>query len=124
MLSVNGGQTGCHLRCNFERQLSLQPAGAFDEILKRFPFYKLHCVEITIPGSTQMEHGRNIRMTNARRCTGFAEKAKPRRFIAEVSLADDLQSHGAAQIDVERLVIPIAPRPNSSGVPSSPVASS
>ena len=43
-------------------------------------------------------------MTDACRCTGFAQKAESRRFIAEVSLADDLQSHGAAQIDVERFV--------------------
>src|SRR5262249_23257680 len=39
-----------------------------------------------------------------RRCAGFAQKTKPRRFIAEISLADDLQCHGALQIRVERLV--------------------
>src|SRR6266404_8784391 len=43
-------------------------------------------------------------MPQLRRRTGFAQKAKPRRFIAEVSLADDFQCHRAVQIDVERLI--------------------
>ena len=43
-------------------------------------------------------------MPQLRRRTGFAQKAKPRRFITEISLADDFQCHGAVQIDVERLV--------------------
>src|ERR1700724_2391919 len=43
-------------------------------------------------------------MPQPRRRTGFAQKAKPRRFITEISLADDFQCHGAVQIDVERLV--------------------
>jgi hypothetical protein len=34
----------------------------------------------------------------------FPQKAQPGRFIAEVSLADDFQRHGAAQIDVEGFV--------------------
>src|SRR5208282_768133 len=37
-------------------------------------------------------------------CPGLAHKAKPRRLIAEISLADDFQCHRAVQIDVERLV--------------------
>ena len=43
-------------------------------------------------------------MTNARRRAGFAQKTKPRRFVTEISLADDFQCHGASQIDVERFV--------------------
>src|ERR1700688_1321098 len=43
-------------------------------------------------------------MPQPRRRTGFAQKAKPRRFITEISLADDFQCHGAVQIDVDRLV--------------------
>src|SRR5271165_7409498 len=43
-------------------------------------------------------------MPQPRRRTGFAQKAKPRRFIAEVSLAYDFQCHRAVQIDVERLI--------------------
>ena len=43
-------------------------------------------------------------MTHARRRAGFAQKTKPRRFITEISFADDFQCHGAVQIDVERLV--------------------
>ena len=43
-------------------------------------------------------------MTNACRCAGFAQKTGPRRFITQISLADNLQCHGAVQIDVKRLV--------------------
>jgi hypothetical protein len=60
--------------------------GAFDELFKRFPFYKLHCVEITVPGSTQMEHRGHIRVTDARRCAGFTQKAKLRRLITKISI--------------------------------------
>src|SRR5271166_3792905 len=38
------------------------------------------------------------------RPAGFAQKTKPRRFVTEISLADDFQCHGAVQIDVKRLV--------------------
>src|SRR5215469_1167626 len=34
----------------------------------------------------------------------LAQKAKLRRFFAEISLVDDFQRHGAVQIDVERFV--------------------
>jgi hypothetical protein len=51
-----------------------------DEVLERFPFYKLHRVEVILAGSAQMEDRRNIRVTNARRLAGFAQKTKPRRF--------------------------------------------
>jgi hypothetical protein len=43
-------------------------------------------------------------MPQPRRRAGFAQETKPRRFVAQVLLADDLQSHGTAQIDIERLV--------------------
>src|SRR5208282_3597181 len=43
-------------------------------------------------------------MPKARRCASFTQKSNPRRFVTEVSLVDDFQSHGAAQIDVESLV--------------------
>jgi hypothetical protein len=43
-------------------------------------------------------------MPNTGRRAGLAQKTKPRRFIREVSLADDFQHHGAEQIDLERLV--------------------
>src|SRR5262245_13760467 len=36
--------------------------------------------------------------------TRLAQKAKPRRFISEISLADDFQRHRAAQIDVKRFI--------------------
>src|SRR4029077_12567320 len=59
---------------------------------------------ITVAGSTQMEHGGNIWVTDACRRPGFAEKTKPCRFITEIAFTDDFQSHWAVQIDVERLV--------------------
>src|SRR5271166_3752844 len=39
------------------------------------------------------------------RCrTGFAQKTKSSRFVTEIFFADDLQCHGAMQIDIERFV--------------------
>src|SRR6516162_3710739 len=43
-------------------------------------------------------------MPNTGSRAGFAQKTKPRRFIAEISLIDNFQCHGAVQIDVERFV--------------------
>src|ERR1700751_6025202 len=51
-----------------------------------------------------MEHGGNIRVTDAGCRPGLAQKTKPRRFITEIALADDFQRHGASQIDVEGFV--------------------
>src|SRR6516225_4553987 len=73
-------------------------------MLERFPLYKLHRVEITAPGSAQVEDRSNIRVTNARRRAGFAQKSKPRRFITEILFANDLQRNRASEIDVERFV--------------------
>ena len=49
VLFVNCGQSGGDLRDDFERQLYLKLAGAFDEIFERFPLYKLHRVEELLP---------------------------------------------------------------------------
>ena len=43
-------------------------------------------------------------MTDAGRRARFSQETKPRRFVTEIFFADDLQCHGAAQIDVERFV--------------------
>jgi hypothetical protein len=43
-------------------------------------------------------------MTDARGRTRFPQEAKPRRLVNEIFFADDFESHGATQIDVERLV--------------------
>src|SRR5262245_47195049 len=43
-------------------------------------------------------------MPNTGRRPRLAQKAKLRRFFAEISLVDDFQCHGAAQIDVKRPV--------------------
>src|SRR5580693_7535845 len=103
-LLVYRSQTGSDLCRDFERQLYLKSAGALDKTLERLPLYKLHCVKVTLTGSAQVENRGNIRVTDARRRAGFAQKTKPRRFITEVSLADDFQCHGAVKIDVDRLV--------------------
>jgi outer membrane autotransporter protein len=44
-----------------------------------------------LTGSAQVEDGGNVRVTNARRGAGFTQKAKPRRFVSEVSLSNDFQ---------------------------------
>src|SRR5271165_6352543 len=51
-----------------------------------------------------MQYRGYVCMPQPRRRAGFAQKTKPRRLIAEISLADDFQCHGAAQIDVECFV--------------------
>jgi hypothetical protein len=43
-------------------------------------------------------------VTDARRCTGFTQKAKSRRFVTQISFADYLQSYQTPKIDVERFV--------------------
>src|SRR5215470_1761516 len=43
-------------------------------------------------------------MAHLCRRPGLAQKTKPRRFISEISLADDFQRHRAVQIDIEGLV--------------------
>jgi hypothetical protein len=122
---VHRSQPGSDLSRNFQRQSYLKQPGALDEVLERFALYELHRVKVVLTGSAQVENRGNIRVTNARRRAGFAQKAKSRRFITDILLADDFQRHGAAQIDVERFVSdPIAPRPNSTGFPSSPFTSS
>jgi hypothetical protein len=104
VLFVNCRQSTCHLVRNFERQLNVQSACAFYEILERFALYKLHRVEVILSDAPQVEDRRNIWVTDARRRTGFAEKTKPCRFISEISFTDDFQSHRAAQVNVECLV--------------------
>src|SRR5262249_44932809 len=89
---------------NFQRQLYLQRAGASDEFFEGFSLHELHRVEAVLAGSAQVKDRGNIRVTNARCCTGFAQKTKPRRFIAQVPFANNLQGHRVSQIDVERLV--------------------
>ncbi len=68
---MHGSQTGSDLRRDFQCQLYLEPAEAFDEILERFPLHKLHRVKVLLTGSAQVENRGNIRVTNARRCAGF-----------------------------------------------------
>src|SRR5271165_6127871 len=43
-------------------------------------------------------------MPNAGRRTRLAQKTKPSGLVTKISLADDFQCHGAAQIDVECFV--------------------
>src|SRR5215470_4998838 len=78
-----------------------------DEVLKRFSLDELHrvkVVEVILSGCPQVADRGDVWMADAGGGSGFSQKAKPRRFITKVPLVDDFQSHGAAQIDVERLV--------------------
>jgi hypothetical protein len=51
LLLVHRSQTRGALFRNFHCQLYLKPPGAFDEILERFPLYKLHRVEVVLTSS-------------------------------------------------------------------------
>src|SRR4029077_15412166 len=98
------GQTGSDLRRDFQRQLYLKPAGGVNEILERFPLDTLHRVEVILTGSPKVEDRGNIRMTNAGCRSCFPQEPKPRCLVTEISLADDFQCPGAAQIDIEGFV--------------------
>ena len=97
-------KTGGCLRHNFQRQLHLQSAGAFDKVLERFPLHKFHRVEVILTTSPEVEDRGNIRMTDAGRRPRLAQETKPCRLITEIVFAYDLQCHGAVQIDVEGFV--------------------
>src|SRR6516225_2371608 len=43
-------------------------------------------------------------MAQPRSCACFAQETKPRRFVSQIPLADDLKGYRTAQIYVERLV--------------------
>ena len=60
LLLVHRSQTGSDLRGDFERQLYVQSAGAFDEFFERFSLYKLHSVEVSAPSSAQAQHRGNV----------------------------------------------------------------
>jgi hypothetical protein len=104
VLFVNCCQSGSHLRRNFQRHPYVQSAGAFDESFERFTLHQLHCIELTVPGSAQVEDRGNIWVTDARRCPRFTQKTKSRRWITHILLANDLQRYRTPQIDIERLV--------------------
>src|SRR5262249_53711654 len=70
----------------------------------RFTLYKLHGVEVIVAGPSEVEDRGYVCVANAGCRTRLAQKAKPRRFITEITLVNDFLCHGAAQIDVERLV--------------------
>jgi hypothetical protein len=78
VLFVNSGQSGSHLRRNFQRQFYVQSASALNEVMERFPLYKLHRVKVTAPGCAKVEDRRNVRVANACCCPGFTHKPKPR----------------------------------------------
>ena len=104
ILFVDSSQPGGDLRRDFQCQLHLQATRTFDEFFERFSLYELHRVKVVLAGSAQVEDRGYVRVTDAGCCTCFTQKSKPGRLITEVSLTDDFQSHGAAQIDIERFV--------------------
>src|SRR5208283_5465829 len=103
-LLVHRSQTGSDLRQDFQRQLCLELAGAFNETLQRFPLYELQRVKVIPAGSAQMEDRGNVRVTNARRCACFTQKTKSRRFIADIFFVNELQGHRTPEMNIERLV--------------------
>ena len=122
---MHRGQTSCDLRSNFQRQLSFKAARASDELLERFPFYKLHRIKVILTAPTQMEDRGDIRVTDARGRARFTQKTKPSRLVAQISLADDFQCQGQRKSTSNALyVTPIAPRPSSTCFPYSSFANS
>src|SRR5580704_15898286 len=101
---VHRSKTGGCLRHNFQRQLHLQSAGAFDKVLERFPLHKLHRVEVIRTTSPEVEDRGNIRMADAGRRSRLPQETETCRLFTEIFFAYDFQCHGAVQIDVERFV--------------------
>jgi hypothetical protein len=124
LLLVNCGQTSCELSCNLQRESNLQPTRASDEALEGLSFNKLHRVEVMLTRAPQMEDRGNIWMPNAGRRARLAHETKARGLVANQCFTDDFQSHWTSQTNIKRLVIPIPPRPSSSGLPSAPATSS
>jgi hypothetical protein len=96
LLLMHRCQPGGHLRRDFQRQLYLQWAGAFDEILERLSLYKLHRIEVISAATAQVEHRSDVRVTDAGRRASFAQEAEAGRLIPKVSFIDDFQCHRAA----------------------------
>src|SRR5271157_707354 len=93
LLFVYCSKPASDLGGNFQRQLYLQPAGTFDQVLKRFSLHKLHRVEVTLAGSTKVEDRGNIRMSHLCGCARFTQKTKSCRLVAHIFFADNLQRH-------------------------------
>src|ERR1700730_18676394 len=78
LCSCTAARPGAPCVSVFKRQLYLKPAGAFNEILERFPLDKLHRVEVILTGSPKVEDRGNIRMTNAGCRSCFPQEPTPR----------------------------------------------
>src|SRR6266481_2628215 len=104
VLFVHGGQTRGDLCRNLQRQVYLEPAGPFDEVLQGLPFHILHRVEVIPEASAQMENRSNVWMTEASCRARLAHKTKSHRLVSEIPFVDDLQCHRTAQIDVKRFI--------------------
>ena len=76
----------------------------FKKACERLALDKLHRIEVVLAGSAQVKDGGNIRMTNARRRPGLAQKPQPRRLLPEIFSPDNLQCHLAAQVDIDGFV--------------------
>src|SRR5271165_4664654 len=90
LLLVDCRQTGSNLCRNFQRELYIEPAGAFDKVLQGLSLHKLHRVEVILAGSPKMENRGNIRVTEASCRAGFTQKTKACRLIADIFFANDL----------------------------------
>src|ERR1700740_504303 len=84
VLFVHGGQTGGHLCCNLPRQVYLEAARPFDEMLQGLPFHILHRVEVIPEASAQMENRGNVWMTEASCRARLAHKTKSHRLVSEI----------------------------------------
>ncbi len=104
MLFMDRSQTGGDLARNFQSDLWRKPPTAFDQVLERFPFRKLHRIEIAVTALPKMKHGSNIGMANAGRCSCLAYKAPASRFVADKPGVNHLQRNRTSQVDIDCLV--------------------
>src|SRR6202008_739234 len=92
------------LCCNLQRQVYLEAARPFDEMLQGLPFHILHRVEVIPEASAQMENRGNVWMTEASCRARLAHKTKSHRLVSEIPFVNDLQCHRTVQIDVTRFI--------------------
>ncbi len=81
VLFVDRGQPGSYLRHDLERQLRLEPSGAFDEVLDCLSLHKLHGVEVVPATFAKVENRGDVGMPDTGRDASFAHESQARRFV-------------------------------------------
>src|ERR1700730_16321504 len=104
ILPISGAQSGSHLIDDFKRQVYVERPSKLENAIERVPFDKFHCIKIVRAAFTQMENRCDIRVTEAGRRSGLANKTLAHRFILQKSVIDDFQRDRTLQIGIYSLV--------------------